>query len=192
MSLLGLPDFQRPLHGFKYQIYYPFENSGSFVVASSLLEIGSTKSGRPDFLLEMVRGVSPAMPPKPYAVLDFRIRAVHPAEDALALVRREHPDATVAPPVFRGGFLRLHPAASTGEMPDALIHLGFDGSGLSPAAYAAGSAGEYEGSKGDGGATALGRNGDGGCGPRVPVGNFDPADLLNALAGAAANPSARC
>ena len=35
MSLLGLPDFQRPLHGFKYQIYYPFENSGSFVVASS-------------------------------------------------------------------------------------------------------------------------------------------------------------
>ena len=45
MSLLGLPDFQRPLHGFKYQIYYPFENSGSFVVASSLLEIGSTKFG---------------------------------------------------------------------------------------------------------------------------------------------------
>ena len=60
------------------------------------------------------------MPPKPYAVLDFRIRAVHPAEDALALVRREHPDATVAPPVFRGGFLRLHPAASTGEMREEL------------------------------------------------------------------------
>ena len=65
MSLQGLPDYQRPLHGLKYQIYHPFEKAGSFVVASSVLEIGSTKAGRPDFLLEMVRGVSPTMPPKP-------------------------------------------------------------------------------------------------------------------------------
>ena len=36
---------------------------------------------------------------------------------ALALIRKEHPAATVAPPVFRGGFLRLQPAANTGEMP---------------------------------------------------------------------------
>ena len=198
MSLLGLPDFQRPLHGFKYQIYYPFENSGSFVVASSLLEIGSTKSGRPDFLLEMVRGVSPAMPPKPYAVLDFRIRAVHPAEDALALVRREHPDATVAPPVFRGGFLRLHPAASTGEMPEELcqpVPLAANGLGVARFVMRLGSAAGavIEGAlKGEVlGLLAWAEMEMEGVAPRVPVKvTFDPADLLNALAGAAVNPSA--
>ncbi len=198
MSLLGLPDFQRPLHGFKYQIYYPFENSGSFVIASSLLEIGSTKSGRPDFLLEMVRGVSPAMPPKPYAVLDFRIRAVHPAEDALALVRKEHPEAMVAPPVFRGGFLRLHPAANTGETPEDLyqpVPLSATGLGvarfvmrLGPAAGAV-----IEGAlKGEVlGLLAWAEMEMEGVAPRVPVKvTFDPTDLLNALAGVAANPSA--
>ena len=198
MSLLGLPDFQRPLHGFKYQIYYPFENSGSFVVASSLLEIGSTKSGRPDFLLEMVRGVSPAMPPKPYAILDFRIRAVHPAEDALALVRTEHPDATVAPPVFRGGFLRLHPAANTGEMPEELcqpVPLSANGLGVARFVMRLGSAAGavIEGALNGEvlGLLAWAEMEMEGVAPRVPVKvTFDPADLLNALAGVAANPSA--
>ena len=198
MSLLGLPDFQRPLHGFKYQIYYPFENSGSFVVASSRLEIGSTKSGRPDFLLEMVRGVSPTMPPKPYAVLDFRIRAVHPAEDALALVRKEHPDATVAPPVFRGGFLRLHPAASTGEMPAELcqpVPLSANGLGVARFVMRLGSAAGavIEGAlKGEVlGLLAWAEMEMEGVAPRLPVKvTFDPADLLNALAKVTSNPSA--
>jgi hypothetical protein len=198
MSLLGLPDFQRPLHGFKYQIYYPFENSGSFVVASSLLEIGGTKSGRPDFVLEMVRGVSPAMPPKPYAVLDFRIRAVHPAEEALALVRTEHPDATVAPPVFRGGFLRLHPAANTGDMPEELyqpVPLSANGLGVARFVMRLGSAAGavIEGAlKGEVlGLLAWAEMEMEGVAPRVPVKvTFDPANLLNALAGVAANSSA--
>jgi hypothetical protein len=198
MSLQGLPDYQRPLHGFKYQIYYPFENAGSFVVASSMLEIGSTNAGRPDFLLEMVRGVSPAMPPKPYAVLDFRVRAVHPADEALALVREEHPNATVAPPVFRGGFLRLHPAASTGELPEELyqpVPLSANGLGvarfvtrLGPDAGAV-----IEGAlKGEVlGLLAWAEMEMEGVSPRVPVKvTFDPAELLNALVKLAPSPSA--
>jgi hypothetical protein len=193
MSLLGLPDYQRPLHGFKYEIYYPFENSGSFVVASSQLEISSTKTGRPDFLLEMVRGVSPAMPPKPYAVLDFRVRAVHPAEPALALVRKEHPNATVGPPAFRSGFLRLQPTANTADMPEELLQpiaLAASGLGiarfvmrLSPAAGAI-----IEGAlKGEVlGLLAWAEMEMEGVAPRVPVRvTFDPGDLLNALAEAA-------
>ncbi|HEY5705967.1 MAG TPA: hypothetical protein VIS96_10370 [Terrimicrobiaceae bacterium] len=198
MSLLGLPDYQRPLHGFRYQIYYPFENSGSFVVTSSQLEIGITKAGRPDFLLEMVRGASPAMPPKPYAVLDFRVRAVHPTEDALALVRKEHPNATVAPPVFRGGFLRLQPAANTGAMPEELSHpVPLAGNGLGVARFvmrlgsAAGAV--IEGAlKGEVlGLLAWAEMEMEGVGPRVPVSvTFNPADLLHALAKLAGNPAA--
>ena len=82
MSLQGLPDFQRPIHGLKYEIYFPYENAGSFVIVSSALEIAATANGRPDFLLEFVRGVAPGVPPAPYALLDFRVKATHPVEDA--------------------------------------------------------------------------------------------------------------
>ncbi|MGA9579330.1 MAG: hypothetical protein WBV90_17095 [Terrimicrobiaceae bacterium] len=198
MSLQGLPDYQRPLHGFKYQIYHPFEKAGSFVVASSVLEIGSTKAGRPDFLLEMVRGVSPTMPPKPYGVLDFRIRASHPAEEALALIRKEHPAATVAPPVFRGGFLRLQPAANTGEMPEELfqpIPLSSNGLGASRFVIRLGpsAAAVIEGAlKGDVlGLLAWAEMEIEGVAPRLPVTvTFNPAELLNTLARISANPSA--
>jgi hypothetical protein len=198
MSLQGLPDYQRPLHGLKYEIYHPFEKAGSFVVASSVLEIGTTKTGRPDFLLEMVRGLSPTVPPKPYGVLDFRIRAVHPAEEALALVRKEHPSATVAPPVFRGGFLRLHPAANTGEMPEELyqpIPLSSNGLGVARFVIRLGpsAAAVIEGAlKGDVlGLLAWAEMEIEGVAPRVPVkATFDPAELLNALAKLATNSSA--
>jgi hypothetical protein len=198
MSLQGLPDYQRPLHGFKYQVYYPFENAGSFVVASSMLEIASTSAGRPDFLLEMVRGVSPAMPPKPYAVLDFRVRALHPADEALALVRKEHPNATIAPPVFRGGFLRLHPAANTGDIPEELFHpaaLSANGLGVARFVVRLGTAAGavIEGAlKGEVlGLLAWAEMEMDGVSPRVPVKvTFDPAELLNALAKVAQKPSA--
>ena len=197
MSLQGLPDYQRPLHGLKYQIYHPFEKAGSFVVASSVLEIGSTKAGRPDFLLEMVRGVSPTMPPKPYGVLDFRLRAAHPAEEALALIRKEHPTATIAPPVFRGGFLRLQAAANTGEMPEELfqpIPLSSNGLGASRFVMRLGpsAAAVIEGAlKGDVlGLLAWAEMEIEGVAPRLPVTvTFNPAELLTALAKISADPT---
>jgi hypothetical protein len=189
MSLQGLPDFQRPLHGFKYEIYYPFENAGSFVVASSALEIGGAANGKPDFLLELVRGVSPALPPKPYAVLDFRVRAVHPAADALALVRRQHAGATVAPPVFRGGFLRLH-TVDTGEIPPELFQpVAIAANGLGVSRFTA-RLGPLAGAVIEGalkgevlGLLAWAEMELVGVAPRVPVRvRFDPQVLLTALA----------
>jgi hypothetical protein len=190
MSLQGLPDFQRPIHGLKYEIYFPYENAGSFVIASSALEIGTTATGRPDFLLEFVRGVSPGLPPAPYALLDFRVKATYPAEDALAQLRERHAAATVMPPVLRGGFLRMQPAANTGDVSTELLApMPLSANGLGTARFAVrlgpAAGAVIEGAlKGEVlGLVAWAEMELEGVAPRVPVRvTFNPADLLNALA----------
>ncbi len=197
MSLQGLPDFQKPIHGFRYEIYHPYENAGSFVVASSALEIAATKDGRPDFLLEFVRGVSPGMPPAPYAFLDFRVRATFPAEDALTGLRERHPGATVRLPVFGGGFLRLRPAATTGDVPAELLkplRLSANGLGTSRCAVRIGTAAGavIEGAlKGEVlGLVAWAEMEMEGVAPRVPIRvTFSPAELLNRLKEIAPDPA---
>ena len=137
------------------------------------------------------------MPPKPYAVLDFRIRAVASGRGRPGVGPQGAPSATVAPPVFRGGFLRLHPAANTGDMPEELCsnrclsrRTGWvwlaSSCGLGSSAGAV-----IEGAlKGEVlGLLAWAEMEIEGVAPRVPVKvTFDPADLLNALARVAANP----
>ena len=135
------------------------------------------------------------MPPKPYGILDFRIRAAHPAEEALALIRKEHPAATVAPPVFRGGFLRLQPAANTARCLRSCSnryhffrHIARFVIRLGPSAAAV-----IEGAlKGDVlGLLAWAEMEIEGVAPRLPVTvTFNPAELLNALARISANPTA--
>src|SRR6478735_1496211 len=110
MSLQGLPDFQRPIHGPTYEIYHPYENAGSFVVASSRLAVATTATGRPDFLLEFIRGIAPGVPPAPYVLLDFRVTAADPAMTALSRLRDVCAIATVDPTVLVGGFLQPEPA----------------------------------------------------------------------------------
>ena len=190
MSLQGLPDFQRPIHGSKYALYYPFENAGSFIVASSALEIGTTAAGRPDFTLEFVRGISPTLPPAPYCLLDFRVKATFPAADALADVRDRHPAATIAPPVLSAGFLRLQPAADTGDVPkDLLKPVPLTPNGLGVARFtvrlgpSAGTVIEAA-LKGDVlGVLAWAELQMTGVAPRVPVTvSFDPSALVGELA----------
>lgn len=197
MSLQGLPDFQTPIHGFRYEIYYPYENAGGFVVASSALEIATRESGRPDFLLEFVRGISPAMPPSPYAFLDFRVRATYPAAEALDSLRGRHPGATVRPPVLGGGFLRLRPAATTGDVPAELLEpFRLSANGLGTARCAA-RIGTAAGAVIEGalrgqvlGLVAWAEMEMQGVAPRVPVRvTFDPAELLNRLRELAPEPS---
>lgn len=198
MSLQGLPDFQRPLNGYKFQIFAPFENQGDFVVASSALELGTRTDGRPDFRLEMVRGTSPLMPPKPYSVLDFRVRAAQPLAEALSLIRQKHPRATVRPPSFRGGFLRFHLAADTGDLPEELLRpVPLTGNGLGVTRFTirlSTAAGAFIEAALHGevlGLLAWAELEMLGVAPRVPVSVvFDPAELLGALAKLAAQPSA--
>src|SRR5712691_1000803 len=68
MILQGLPDFQQPVQGDGLQIFYPFEGRGNFVLIPDRLAIAERKDGRPDFMLELVRGKDL------YGVLDFRLR----------------------------------------------------------------------------------------------------------------------
>jgi len=190
MSLQGLPDFQRPIHGPTYEIYHPYENAGSFVVASSRLEVATTATGRPDFLLEFIRGIAPGVPPAPYVLLDFRVTAAFPAMDALSRLRERYADATVVPPVLNGGFLRLQPAADTGDLSAELREpMSLAGNGLGTVRYAvrlgpaagAAVAGALEGQVV--GVMAWAEMDLAGVAPRVPVQiRFSPAELLGELA----------
>jgi len=196
MSLQGLPDFQRPSHGPSYVIFHPYENAGSFVVASTQLEVATTPAGRPDFLLEFVRGVAPGIPPAPYVRLDFRVIAPFAAGDALAWLRERHPDATVVPPVLSGGFLRLQPAADTGDLPAELrAPMALAGNGLGIMRYAirmgpaAGSAVAAALEGGVTGVMAWAEMALTGVAPRVPIQIlFSPAALLGELARLAPEP----
>jgi hypothetical protein len=197
VSLQGLPDFQRPLQGSRFEIYYPYELAGGFVVASNALEIATTRADRPDFLLELVRGLSPALPPAPYAVLDFRLRARYPAEEALALLRERHAGATVIPGGFRGGLLRFQPAADTPDVPPDLVRpVSLTANGLGSVRcvrrLSRESAAVLEGAvRGDVlGLSAWAEMEMEGVAPRVPVRvSFDPAELLRALAALARHDS---
>ena len=198
MSLQGLPDFQRPIHGPTYAIYHPYEHAGSFVVSSSRLEVATTPAGRPDFLLEFIRGIMPGLPPAPYVRLDFRVAAAFPAADALAQLRDHYADATVMPPVFSGGFLRMQPAADTGDLPgDFFEPMALAGNGLGTVRYAvrlsAAAGAAVEGAlKGDVvGIMAWSEMEMEGVAPRVPVQvRFSPAALLGELAQLAADAAA--
>ena len=130
MSLQGLPDFQQPLIGNGFQVYFPYEAEGFHVVVPSGLEVAARSDGKPDFVLDLVRGVNPMLPPAPYGVLDFRVRPSYRMEEALALARSKAPRATLGYPSFTSSFLRFQPAADTGDLPaDMLspVSLGWNG-----------------------------------------------------------------
>lgn len=120
MSLQGLPDFQQPLQGEGFAVYYPFEGVGSHFVFPTELEIAPRPDGRPDFQLELVRGANPLLPPAPYGVLELRLLPLYPAAEALELVRARHPRAQLGFPVLEDGYLRLHSPDESAEVPAEL------------------------------------------------------------------------
>ena len=111
MSLQGLPDFHQPIQVGGLQIFYPYEGGRDHILVPDQLEVTERNDGRPDFLLELVRGQNPLLSPAPYGVLDFRVRPRYPMEETLKLLRDRHPMAMLAPAVFSSGFLRLRPVA---------------------------------------------------------------------------------
>lgn len=114
MSLQGIPDFQAPIPGNGFFVYFPFESAGSSVITPSHLEIAPRDSdGRPDFRLELLHGPNPLLPPAPYGVLDFRLRPHYESDQALALARAQRSDAKLAFPSFTAGYLRMEPIAAT-------------------------------------------------------------------------------
>jgi hypothetical protein len=97
------------------------------------LVVAEREDGCPDFLLESVRGRSPLLPPAPYGVLDFRLRARYRMDEALVALRSRQAGAVVEPILFSSGFLRIRPVGDTGDTVNDLsvpVPLAWNGLGI--------------------------------------------------------------
>lgn len=133
MSLLGLPDFQQPLHTGNIQIFYSYESAGNYTLLPEKLEIASGLDGSPDFLLEFVRGKNPMLPPEPYSLLDFRVSPHYQMTEGLIFLRNQQPAASLSVSSFSSGFLRFQPLGNLNHELDELtqpIPLVWNGLGM--------------------------------------------------------------
>lgn len=118
MALQGLPDFATALAAERATLFAPYERQGPFLLTPDALGVAEAEAGGPDLRIETVRGRTPLLPPRPYAVLDLRLRASYPLEAALAVAREQYAGACVAPLTIGGGVLRL----GGGALPEELRH----------------------------------------------------------------------
>lgn len=133
----GVPDFSQPIDlqtgltsaatSTGWRLYPAADESNLFVYVTSRLEIARReKSSRPDFSIESVRGVNPFRPPKPYGVLDFRLRPTPFAVEALQELQQKYPNASVTPALFMRGWLRLQLLADTTSSDDMSAAIEFN------------------------------------------------------------------
>jgi hypothetical protein len=188
MTLNGLPDFDQPLQGEGFQIFFPFEG-GEAVLLPDELELAIAGDGRPDFALELVRRLGRFGAGDTYGLLDMRAAPRDRADDALALLRATSPAATLRLASFAGGYMRLQLPRLNGELAADLpppVALAPDGLAItrlllrvSPA-LAALIKGALAGEQLP--LTAVAELALLGVSPRLPLSaSFDPAALLAAL-----------
>jgi hypothetical protein len=116
MTLYGLPDFDQPIQGDGFQLFYPFEG-GDAVLLPDELEVAANADGDPDFALQLVRRLGRFTAADAYGRLDLRVAPRDRTADALARVRDLHPGAIVRQATFAGGFMRLQLLQPPGEAP---------------------------------------------------------------------------
>lgn len=104
---MAVLDFQQPIVGDGYSIYYPFEGRGAHLLTPDKLQPAVHPDGVPDVRLQLYRGSNPMLPPQPYGVLDMRLETHYPFEEALAALRETHPQSRIEPAYLTGGCLRL-------------------------------------------------------------------------------------
>jgi hypothetical protein len=107
MPVTGDIDLQRPLVEQGMTIFRSFERDGQYRLLPEGLAIATRANNRPDFLLELVRGQTPLLPPVPYGVIDFRIQPRYRIDDALITLRKQQSKAMLEEVAFVSGFLRL-------------------------------------------------------------------------------------
>lgn len=121
MSLSGLPDFQQSLQVEGLQLFSPYSGGDNYFLVPDKLEIATHPDASPDFLLELVRGRNPALPPEPHGILDFRVVPHYQMEQGLNLIRtRDSRQASLTPISFASGFLRFQPL---GNLDNSLLEL---------------------------------------------------------------------
>jgi hypothetical protein len=110
MSLSGLPDFQQSLQVDELQLFAPYSGGDYYFLMPDKLEIATRPDASPDFLLELVRGRNPALPPEPHGILDFRVVPRYQMAQGLDVIRtRDSRQASLSPISFSSGFLRFQP-----------------------------------------------------------------------------------
>jgi hypothetical protein len=189
-------DFQQPIREQGLTIFRSFEDTARYRLLPEALTVAEREDRRPDFLLELVRGQNPLLPPEPYGVLDMRLRPAFRMEEALGVLRKQRPGAMLEEASFVSGFIRLSPSGEVGDAPQELfepVPLAWNGLGtarfvlrlpLQPALLLKGTLlGEFLPLR------AIAEMAISGVSARVPASvRFDPAKLLGAL-GALCNPA---
>lgn len=118
--LSGLPDFQQSLLVEDLQLFSAYEGNNYFLMPDKL-EIATHPDASPDFLLELVRGRNPALPPEPHGILDFRVVPHYQMAQGLNLIRtQDSQPASLTPISFTSGFLRFQPL---GNLDNSLLEL---------------------------------------------------------------------
>jgi hypothetical protein len=116
MTLYGLPDFNQPIQGEGFQLFFPFEG-GDAVLLPEELVLASDAAGNPDLALELVRRLGRFSIADTYGVLDLRVVPRDRGADGLGLLRETVPSATLRPAAFAGGFVRLQLLQPAGDAP---------------------------------------------------------------------------
>ena len=109
MAYEGMPDFQALLRDKDVNVFAPFQDQGAYTLLPRALDIAKREDGTGDFHLGIVRPENPMLPPKPHGMLDFRLQAVFPVEEGLALVRTRQAGAVLDQARFRDGFVQIFP-----------------------------------------------------------------------------------
>lgn len=133
MALEGMPDFQAPLQNKGVTVLAPFQDQGTYTLLPTGLGIARQADGIGDFHLGIVRPENPLLPPKPHGMLDFRLQAVFPMEEGLAVVRAQKAGAVLEQAVFRDGFVQLFPVGELkGTAPQLFVPrpINFQGLGV--------------------------------------------------------------
>jgi hypothetical protein len=194
MSLQGLPDFHKPLTSDGLQIFYPYEDSGTLVFMPDGLKLAERSDGSPDFMLSLVRGLSPALPPAPHGMLDFKIMPSYRMDLALSIIRENVPGAVIEPATFSSGWLVIQ-ALGSSDLPNdmrAPIQMTWNGLGVarSTLKVSAETAAIIKQSLASQilSLRAYAQIELSGVSPRIPIKvRFDPAELMEVLASALGN-----
>lgn len=102
-----LPDFQQPVSGDRFRMFYPYQMPLAvypFLVLPESLELCQNTDGKPDLQIEYVRTAE-----RQFGVLRLTLLPKQMLEEALQAARGKDPQATVSMAAIAGGFFRLWP-----------------------------------------------------------------------------------
>jgi hypothetical protein len=113
MTLVGLPDFDRPLGAGQPLAWRAFGRD-EWLVAAGDVALALRHGNAPDLHVGLYRSFSPARGPAPFGTLDATFRALYPVEAALEAARAVDPQAQVLRALPAGGTVAIRSLTGDG------------------------------------------------------------------------------